>query len=172
MLDYALHIYGFTLSWANKLVADVAEDQMCAQPVAGRVMNHGAFILGHLAWTSDQGIAMLSPICPAAAALGSASWNDDAWKAVFAMGAKPTADRSHYPSKAKLLAALEEGHARFSSAVTKLTPEMLAQLAPERMRSRFPTIGHVVVGLLTSHEASHLGQLSAWRRALGWPSLS
>ena len=171
MLDYALHIYAFSLGLAGKLVEAVPDDQLCAQPVPGQVMNHGAFILGHLAWTSDQAIALLKPSTPAAAALGEAAWNDAGSKELFAMGAKPLADHSRYPSKAVLLSHLEEGHGRFASAVTKLTPETLALPAPERMRGRFPTIGNVVVALLTSHESSHLGQLSAWRRALGYPSL-
>jgi DinB superfamily len=172
MLDHALHIYGFTLGLAGKLVDDVADDQMCAQPVPGRVMNHGAFLLGHLAWTSDQGIALLRPISPAAAAVSEAAWNDAGWKELFAMGAKPLTDRSRYPSKAELLSALADGHSRFASVVGQLTPEDLAMPTPERMRTRFPTIGVLLTGLMTSHEASHLGQLSAWRRALGWPSLS
>ncbi len=134
-------------------------------------MNHAAFILGHLAWTSDQAIAMLKPSTPAAVALGEASWNDAGWKELFAMGAKPLADRSRYPSKAVLLSRLEDGHGRFASVVAKLTPETLASPAPERARARFPTMGHMMEALLTSHESSHLGQLSAWRRALGFPSL-
>jgi hypothetical protein len=52
-----------------------------------------------------------------------------------------------------------------------LPPEALARPAPERMRSRFPTVANVLLGLMTSHFASHLGQLSAWRRAVGLPSV-
>ena len=87
------------------------------------------------------------------------------------MGAKPLVDRSKYPAKAELLKALEEAHIRLADAVSKATPEALAEPAPERMRARFPTVGHTILALMTSHEASHLGQLSAWRRALGMPSV-
>ena len=35
------------------------------------------------------------------------------------------------------------------------------------MRPRFPTIADQIGYLLTTHEAGHLGQLSAWRRMTG-----
>jgi hypothetical protein len=142
---------------------------MCAQPIAGRVMNHAAFILGHLAWTCDQGVNLLKESVPAATALGDSSWNDAKWKELFAINAKPSLDRKVYPSKEALLAALEDGHKRFATAMRGVNAEVMAQPAPERMRARFPDLGHLLVALLTSHEASHLGQLSAWRRALGLP---
>src|SRR5262249_20852728 len=159
--DLVLHSYNFNLFYAQKLVADVPDEQMCAQPVPGRVMNHAAFVLGHLAWASENGINLL----------GQQSARAAEWLEVFGGGATPLADRSRYPAKAALLQRLEEAHAHLASAVGKATPEALAQPAPERMRARFPTVGHMLVGLTTSHEAAHLGQLSAWRRALGLPSV-
>jgi hypothetical protein len=101
--------------------------------------------------------------------LGDSTWNDAAWKELFAIGAKPLSDPKSYPSKAKLLAALEDGHSRFTAAMKGVTPEILSQPAPERVRNRLPTLGHLLIALLTSHEAGHLGQLSAWRRAIGLP---
>ncbi|HEX4147317.1 MAG TPA: DinB family protein [Pirellulales bacterium] len=169
MHEYVLSVFSLGLAQAKKLVADLTDEQMCAQPVPGRVMNHAAFILGHLAWTSDQGVNLLKESTPTAAALGDSSWNDDAWKERFAIGAKPLTDPKSYPSKEKLVAALEDGHSRFAAALQGVTPEILSQPPPERMRSRFPTLGHLLIALLTSHEAGHLGQLSAWRRAMGLP---
>jgi len=32
-----------------------------------------------------------------------------------------------------------------------------------------PTRGDLLAHILTTHEATHLGQLSAWRRQLGFP---
>ncbi len=161
MLDLVLPSYGFNLQYAQKLVADVPEDQMCAQPVAGRTMNHAAFILGHLAWASDNGSRLLG-LDPAVT---------KEWKDQFGMGAQPVADRERYPSKEVLLKALEDAHSRLADAISKASPETLTQPAPERMRGRFATLGPLLFGLMTAHEASHLGQLSAWRRALGLPSV-
>jgi hypothetical protein len=160
MLELAIPIYGFHLTYAGKLVADLNDDQMCAQPVAGRVMNHAAFTLGHLAWASDAAIRYL----------GSEPQLSD-WKDLVGMGSQPQADRSKYPLKDALLKALDGAHSRLVAALPKATAEIMAQPAPERMRGRFPTVGHLLLGLMTAHEATHLGQLSAWRRALGLPSV-
>jgi hypothetical protein len=160
MMDLILPVFKLNLWYSQKLVADVAEEQMCAQPVAGRVMNHPAFLLGHLAWAAGDVAADkvgLPPACPVG------------WKDLFGMGAQPLPDRSRYPSKAVLLKALEDAHARLADAITKIPPEVLNQPGPEKFRDRFPTIGAMVIGLMTSHEASHNGQLSAWRRAMGLP---
>jgi uncharacterized damage-inducible protein DinB len=160
MMDLILPSFRLNLWYSQKLVADLTDEQMCAQPVSGVVMNHPAFLLGHLALVAGDfagGFVGLSPICP------------ESWKELFNQGAKPLADRSRYPSKAELLQKLEEAHSRLADAVTKASPEVLAQAAPEKIRERFATVGALLVGLMTSHEASHNGQLSAWRRATGLP---
>jgi uncharacterized damage-inducible protein DinB len=160
MMDLILPAFQLNLWYSQKLVADLTEEQMCAQPVPGVVMNHPAFLLGHLALVAGDfagGFVGLSPICPGG------------WKELFNQGAKPLADRSLYPSKAELLQKLEEAHTRLAEAVIKAKPEVLAQPAPEKMRQRFPTVGALLAGMMSSHEASHNGQLSAWRRAMGMP---
>jgi DinB superfamily len=161
MKDLILHACNLNLRYSQGLAADVPEEQMCAQPVAGRVMNHPAFVLGHLAWVADMaaGFVGLPPTCP------------EGWKELFDRGAQPLADRSRYPSKAVLLRALEDANARLAEGLTKAAPEVLAQPAPERARARFPTIGALLIFLMTSHQATHNGQLSAWRRAMGLPSV-
>jgi hypothetical protein len=161
MLELALQNYAFGLTYAQKLVADVPDEQMCAQPVPGRVMNHPAWLLGHLAWASENGTAFLGQTSP---------WGVE-WRELFGMGTTPQTERSRYPAKAELLRRLEEAHAHLAATVGKATPEVLAQPAPERLRGRFPTVGNVLLGLMTSHESLHLGQMSAWRRALGLPSV-
>src|SRR5207237_528854 len=150
MLDLVLPTYNLNLMYAQKLVADVPDDRMCAQPVPGQTLNHAAFVLGHLAWTSDSAVGLLGKQ-PAGAA---------DWKPLFGTGARPLADRSLYPAKAALLEALEGAHDRLIKALAEAKPEVLGQPAPERMLARFPTVRHMLVGLMTAHEATHLGQLS------------
>ena len=160
MMELVVPVFNLNLWYSQKLVADLTDEQMCAQPVEGRVMNHPAFLLGHLALVAGNfatGFVGAAPVCP------------EAWKELFNQGATPLADRSRYPSKAVLLKALEDAHARLADAVVKAAPEMLSQPAPEKMRARFPTIGALLAGMMTAHEASHNGQLSAWRRAMGLP---
>jgi hypothetical protein len=162
MMDLIMPAFKLNLWYSQKAVAEVPDEQMCAQPIAGRTMNHAAWLLGHLAWApSNAGVNFLGlpPSCPGG------------YKDLFGMGTQPSADRSRYPSKAELLKALEDAHARLGEAVVKALPETLAQPAPERIRERFPTVGALLAGLMTSHHASHNGQLSAWRRAMGLPSV-
>jgi hypothetical protein len=161
IIDLLRPVYDFNLTIAQKLAADVPDEQMCAQPVAGRAMNHAAFVLGHLAWANDNGAALLG-LQPALA---------PTWKEMFGIGAKPLSDRATYPPKSELLNALESGHVRLRDAFGGATPQALEQPAPERMRARFPTVGNLLLGLMTTHYANHLGQLSAWRRAMGFPSI-
>ena len=54
MMDLILPAFELNLWYSQKLVADVPDEQMCAQPVAGRVLNHPAFLLGHLAWSAGD----------------------------------------------------------------------------------------------------------------------
>ena len=163
MKEIVLSLYAMNLDFSRRLVADIPDDQMCAQPVPGRVMNHAAFLLGHLTWTSDNVSAMLAgttPVLPS-------NWAD-----TYGRGAKPVIDRSCYRSKADLLKMLEDAHGRMADAFSKAPPELLARPAPERLRNRFPTVGHLALAMMTSHGAVHNGQISAWRRALGWPPIT
>ena len=160
MMDLILPAFELNLWYSQKLVADVPDEHMCAQPVAGRVLNHAAFVLGHLAWSADDAAAGqlgLPRACPAG------------WKELFDIGAQPLPDRSLYPSKAELLRALADAHARLADAVTKAPPEVLNRPPAEVFRDRCPTVGALLAVWMTTHEATHNGQLSAWRRAMGLP---
>jgi hypothetical protein len=39
------------------------------------------------------------------------------------------------------------------------------------LKGPLPTVGDLLAHLMTTHEAAHLGQLSAWRRLLGLPGV-
>jgi hypothetical protein len=159
MLDVLAPAYEFYPAYIHKLVDGLPDERLCDQPVPGVTMNHAAFILGHLAWANDNGAAMLTggpPEFPAG------------WVELFKMGATPVSDRGRYPSKSELLGALERAHARLRSAVGTATPEALDGPPPERMRARFPTKRQMVAGLMLGHYANHVGQMSAWRRAMGF----
>ena len=161
MFDLILPSYHFALKYAYKLVADLPDDRWCGQPVAGVTMNHAAWTLGHLAWASDNMLGRLN-LTPTL---------DDAWRALFMFGTRPLPDRSAYPAKDVLLGHLDATHARLLDAVTSASLEVLNAPPPnERMRAMFPTTAQMVAGLMTSHFSAHNGQLSAWRRAMGFPS--
>ena len=144
------------LGYAKRLVSDLSDDQMCAQPHG--VVNHPAWSLGHLAAASDH----------LATFLGLPSELSAAWTEPFKTGGIPAADKGRFPGKAELLRVMEEQHARVAKAVPGVDPASLAQPHPsEKRRAHFPTVGDFAIFLMTAHEMDHLGQMAAWRRAMG-----
>ena len=156
MLDHVIYLYGFNLQYAQMLVKDVSSDQITQQP--GGVINHPAWSLGHLVVSADHlgQLVELDSDLP------------DGWDKTFATGGVPIADRSAYPSKDELLDALKAAHTRNTEAVKKFDTAKLAVEHPnEKTRQYFPTVGDMVVFMMTGHEMDHLGQIAAWRRAMG-----
>jgi hypothetical protein len=151
-----LAAFRFTLGYAEKLAADLTDEELVRLPQPG--MNHAAWVLGHVALGADF-VALL---------LGQSMVTDEAWMATFGPGSTPAGDRAAYPSKEQLLATMRMTHAR---AIQLLAQATTAQLdAPNETRFfpvEFPTVGALITHLMTTHAALHLGQLSAWRRSLG-----
>ena len=155
MIQHLLFVYDMNLKRAERLVDDLTGDQMVAQPSG--VINHPAWTLGHLGATSDALAGML----------GLPSTFPGAWREACRMGSIPSGDAADYPAKRELLAQLRAQHERVAEAVAAVDAERLQQPTPPRLRERFPTIGDFAAALMTMHEGHHLGQLAAWRRALG-----
>ena len=160
MNQSVLRTYARNLDYARRLVADVPPEKMAAQPAPG--MNHAAWVLGHLVFTCDV-IGKLIGLAPAM---------PEPWLPIFNNESRPSDDPTIYPDKLTLLAALERGHTLVADALAQAPATILEQPLPnENYRTLFPTIGDILVYLTTAHEAVHLGQLSAWRRAQGLPSV-
>jgi hypothetical protein len=161
MVGETLNSYRLTLDYLRRLVADVPDIDLARQPSG--VANHPAWVIGHLTFS-----------CQALGGeLGLSAWLPPEWERLFGTGSMPTSDRSAFPPKPELLAALADGQARVSDRVSALGDAgMSAVLPDERYRATFPTIGHAVVHVLTSHAAVHVGQVSAWRRAAGYQPLA
>jgi hypothetical protein len=156
-------ISSLLLSWSNhrgyaqRLVADLSDADMVSQPVPGVVMNHPAWTLGHL-----------SPYPPVLAAILKGEEFVDPLNSKYGRGTHPVADLKAYPPKADLLAEFLLGHDLLARTLEQVDPAVMAKPIPlARWKERFPRIGDAVLYLMLSHEAGHLGQLSAWRRAGG-----
>jgi hypothetical protein len=156
VLQHVLHIYGLNLGYAKRLVKDLSDDQMCAQPHG--VVNHPAWSLGHLAVAADA----------AGGVLGLSSELPAGWAETFKTGGTPAPDKSLFPNKDEILGVLEAQHARVARALSAADPAALVRPHPnEKRRSHFPTVGDFAIFLMTAHEMDHLGQIAAWRRAMG-----
>ncbi len=152
---------GFTVNhnYITALITDLDEDQMVAQPVKGlsTPMNHAAWVSSHL-----------KTYRPIIAALAQGKTFDDPIDHPFGMKSAPQTDRSIYASKADLIAELTAGKDAIISAVTAAPDSIWAQpVTLERWRPRWTNTGMAVSFLMLNHENMHIGQLSAWRRAMG-----
>ena len=161
MVEEVLNSFRLTLEYLRRLVDDVPDADFTLQPSG--VVNHPAWVCGHLIYSCEA----------IGGELGLAPWLGADWKGRFGTGSAPSSDRSAYPSKTELLAALADAQSRVSDQLVALGEAGMAAPLPDvRHRSMFPTIGHAVVHILTGHAAVHVGQLSAWRRAASYPPLS
>ena len=154
MIRHLLFVYDMNLKRAEQLVDDLTDEQMAAQP-AGAI-NHPAWTLCHLGATSDTLAGML----------GLPSTFPEAWRKAAPMGEVPSGNAADFPGKAELLEQLRAQHARVAEAVAAADAARFDQPSPPRMRERFPTVGDLTAAMMTMHEAHHLGQVAAWRRAM------
>lgn len=164
MLQHIINQYDFNLAFAKQLVQDLSAEQMTVIPAKGLV-SHPAFTLGHLV----SGSAMT------AEDIGGDFKMPDGWKELFLRKGPgdptlPDEDATKYPGKKELLDELEHQHELVKHHMLLLTPEQLKKPVKWRFHQYMPTILDLLCFMCVNHEAMHLGQLSAWRRAMDLPS--
>jgi hypothetical protein len=160
MYAHELKLFAFHHESAHLLTDPLPADRFAEQPAAG--VNHPAWIVGHLAIAADFGLKFCGArtVCPAG------------WSGLFAPGTTPKADPGLYPPKAELLAVYDLAHDRLTAAVPHADPAALTGPQPLAfLRPHIATVGDLLSHILSTHEAFHLGQLSTWRRVLGFPSV-
>jgi hypothetical protein len=151
-----LHSFAYALDYLREQVADVADNDMVAQPSG--IANHPAWVIGHLTFTCQ----MLG------GAIGVSEWLPSDFAKRYGTGSVPVADVNVYEPKDRALAMLRDAQNRIVTAVNQLRDEQLDQPFPdESLRDVFPTIRHALVQILVGHTSMHVGQLTVWRRAMG-----
>ena len=164
MKDILIKSYRFNLAYARELVIDVNEKIMAVSPGKG-LENHPAFTIGHLI----SGSAMVSD------ELGGPYEFTEEWESLF-RGKGPGDPRiprtgtGIYPSKDVLLTELERQHRIVEGLILDLQEERFKEESRWRFDEHFPTLGDMLYFMCITHEAMHLSQLGAWRRAMGLPS--
>lgn len=147
--------------YAQRLVADLSDDDMVRQPVNGVTMNHAAWILSHLA-----------AYAPVVAAILRGEPAHDPLNHEHGRNSAPVSDPAAYLPRADLTAHYCRVYDDAAAALQACPPDRLLEPTPiERWRRRFPIIADLPVQFLIKHNATHLGQLSAWRRACGWAAV-
>ena len=159
-----INSYNFNLQYANKLVADVEENLMTRSPAKG-LENHPAFTLGHL----TSAAALTSKY------LGGPYNFDPEWENLFRRKGPgdprtPDTNIDLYPTKNLLLDELKRQHRLVEQLISALDENRFNEPAIWRFNEYMPTLGHLLHFMCITHESMHLGQLAAWRRAMGLPS--
>ncbi|MHC4959188.1 MAG: DinB family protein [Planctomycetota bacterium] len=159
-----LAAFAWNLRYAAELVADLTDADWC-EPAGPGLENHPAWTLGHLVSGADL----------LAEDLGLARDMPAGWRELFERRGPgdprlPEPDAAAYPKIADVLAELRRQHARIEQQWRSLPDETLAAPLEWRFDGDFPTTGATALFMAVTHEALHLGQLAAWRRARGLPS--
>lgn len=158
-IEGLLFSWGKNLAYGQNLVADLSDEQMGVQPVPG--MNHPAWVLSHL-----------NAYHPVIEHVIKGELFDDPKDHPFGMKSKPEADRSVYASKEKLVADFVAGHERVEKALRAAGDAVWTKpIVLERWVQVMPTAAIGLPYLMLVHENTHFGQLSAWRRVQGLPSV-
>ncbi len=154
-----LEAFCVNLMYGRDLLEATPENEFCTVPVAG--MNHPAWIAGHITLPHRR----------IATELGSPLEIPDGWVELFGRGSRPRPTPSLYPAKQVLIQAYLEGHKHLAAAFSAATSDQLSATNVRWKPTMITTIGAMAVHAMTTHEALHLGQLSAWRRAMGMPAI-
>jgi hypothetical protein len=154
------------LGYGERLLANVAAEQFSAFARIGDTTiesNHPAFIYGHLSLYSSRVIEQLG-------ADASAYQPTEDFVRLFSKDAKcvDDPDRAIYPEMSLITERLFSGHRAVIDALEHADDELFSLENPTAvMREKFPTIGAMHGFYVGGHFMLHMGQMSAWRRAMG-----
>ena len=163
IIDGLLNAWNKNTEYGQRLVADLSDEQMIAQPacVTGAPMNHPAWILSHL-----------NVYLPIIAAVIVDEEFEDPKPHKFGMQSSPQMDRSIYASRDELVRQYSDGHLKVKQLLETTDDSVFGkQIRLPRWQPVFANAGVLLPYLMLNHENGHLGQLSAWRRAHGLPSV-
>ncbi len=152
-----------SVAYGEVLVKDIPAEKFGHMPHPS--MNHPLFNIGHLALYPNRVLTMIGRSDLVKEKAG--------WDKLFAAGCPCVEQDGRDPSKDEVVAHFLERSRAAIAAMANVTDDVLDQQNPieGRMRELFPKVGHAVLFLLNNHPMMHLGQISAWRRAVGLPSV-
>jgi len=151
-------LYAFNFVYCQSLFADIGAEEMLEQP--SPAINPPAWLLGHLAICTDYALQMMA----------FDKQLPTEWHEEFGPRSQPLSQKHPYPSKQEMWDAYAAGHKAVESASREVSTETLQKPNPlpfKFLQENLPTTGDLLGHLMTTHEASHLGHLSNWRRQMG-----
>jgi len=163
MIDIILGPARVSLGYGGMLVKDIPAERFAFRPHP--TMNHPAFCIGHLSLYPNRVLDFVGR--------KDLMVERSGWPELFKAGVACVDDDGRYPAKDELVGYYTERHEAVLNALADVDESVLAQPNPVegRFRQMCPTVGIAVNFMLNAHHMSHLGQISAWRRAVGLPSV-
>lgn len=129
--------------------------------------NHPTFVYGHLSIYPAQLLAMIDGDVSSAKV-------PQGWDELFKAGLECRDDAAGtiYPAWGDVTTQYVRAYTAIINAVEKLGDARLLMQNPNpARREAFPTVGSLLLFLLNNHVMMHMGQVSAWRRCHGLPSV-
>lgn len=161
MFSYEITLNQFNRGYLTQLLADLTDEQLDVQPSPG--LHSARWILAHLAICVDYGFKQLDKpfVCPMT------------WHAAYKPSSQPGTSPDVRPAREELLSVIENGYSQLCEALKTAAPEQLNAPHDVELLKQTPlkTKGQLTVHILTTHFATHLGQLSTLRRMLGFQPL-
>lgn len=158
--DAIFNIYGFADRIVEKYLEGLSDADLLVRPVEG--MNHMAWQLGHLIVAERT---LLDSVKPGASPPLPAGFEEAHGREPGSTGSD---DPNRFSTKAHYLELLKIQREATKAVVAEMSPEELDTPSIEKLRSRVPTFGAVLL-LIGSHYVMHSGQWVAVRRKLGLP---
>ena len=154
------------LGYAERLLKDVTPQQFPRFARLGDTViesNHPAFLYGHLSLYSSRVIEQLG-------ADATRYLPPDGFESLFSKDAScvDDVDGSIYPPMDQVTAAFFTGYQAAAEALENADDRHFYARNPnDAMRGKFPTKGAMIGFYVGGHFMLHMGQMSAWRRAIG-----
>ncbi len=154
-------------AYALRMLDGLTDAQFGAQPFpTGSTLPDGSPrpLMNHPAWI----VSHLNIYMPIIGALLTRKPFEDPSDHPFGPKSEISDLKLVYPPRERLIADYARMHAEVETALKAADPTVLTETNPlERWRTMHPRVGDMLVTLVVKHESTHLGQLSAWRRAMG-----
>jgi len=154
-------MHAYSIGLLTRLVEPMSEPEL-RTPI-GEGQHTALWVLGHLTIALDFALRRLGE---------TVDISDERMRAC-GPDSKPDAVPPAAWTKASLLAEIRERHDRVAAAIPKADPARLAQPhgLPWYDGTPIRTNADIVDYLLTAHASYHIGQVSVYRRARGYPPL-
>ncbi len=155
--------------YAERLLGGVTQENCARFASPGGVViksNHAAFVFGHLSLYPIRTMQCLNlPVGP--------TQFPASYEALFKFGVEcqDDPDGRIYPPLEELRSLFFDAYKVAIAAIESAADEPFDAVNPAegRLREVLPTVGAALNFYLIGHVQVHLGQLSAWRRAMGLP---